>query len=141
VSSSGSIIGGGTLTTTNTGAALQVGDTFQLFASGVSGVTANLQTIDPLNNVSYTWQNNIASSGSISVASVTSIGSPILNVARSGSSLSFSWTGPSRLQAQTNSLNTGLNTNWGDYPGGGASPVNVTIDPANPTVFFRLIQP
>jgi autotransporter-associated beta strand protein len=136
--SGGSITGGGSLTTTNIGPALQVGDTFQLFASGVSGITANLQTVDALNGVTYTWNNNLASSGAITVASVTPIGQPTLGVSQTGNSLTFSWSGPFKLQAQTNSLNIGISGNWGNYPGGSTSPVNVTINPANPTVFFRL---
>jgi hypothetical protein len=35
----------------------------------------------------------------------------------------------------------GLGTNWSDYPAGGTSPAIVTINPSNPTVFFRLSQP
>jgi autotransporter-associated beta strand protein len=138
VTSGGSITGGGSLTTTNIGPALQVGDTFQLFASGVAGITANLQTTDSLNGVSYTWVNNIAGSGAITVATVTSIAPPTLDVSRTGNTLNFSWSGAFKLQAQTNSLATGVNNNWVDYPDGGTSPVNVTINPANPTVFFRL---
>jgi autotransporter-associated beta strand protein len=140
VTSGGSITGGGTLTTTNIGPALQVGDTFQLFATGVPGITANLQTSDALNGVAYTWQDNIASSGSITVLSVTVTQPPTLGVSQSGNTLTFSWTGAFKLQAQTNNLNVGISNIWGDYPGGGTSPVNVTIDPANPTVFFRLAQ-
>jgi fibronectin-binding autotransporter adhesin len=138
VTSGGSITGGGTLTTTNIGSALQVGDTFQLFAAGVSGITANLQTVDVLNAVTYTWNNNIAASGSIQVASVTPIAAPALGVSQSGNTLTFSWTGPFKLQSQTNSLSVGVSSNWGNYPGGSTSPVVVTINPANPTVFFRL---
>jgi Zn-dependent metalloprotease/subtilisin family serine protease len=56
--------------------------------------------------------------------------------------LGLSWIGSGfRLQAQTNSLGAGLSTNWFDYPGGNASPVTITRDPANPSVFFRLIGP
>ena len=136
--SGGSITGGGTLTVTNIGGALQASDTFQLFATGVSGITANLQTVDAVNGVTYTWNNNIASSGSITVASVTPIGQPTLGVSQSGNSLTFSWSGPFKLQSQTNGLAVGVSSNWGNYPGGSTSPVVVTINPANPTVFFRL---
>lgn len=138
VTSGGSITGGGTLIATNIGPALQAGDTFQLFASGVSGITANLQTVDVLNAVTYTWNNNLATTGAITVQSVTPIASPTLNVVQSGNSLSFSWSGPFKLQSQTNSLSVGVGSNWGNYPGGSTSPVNVTVNPANPTVFFRL---
>jgi hypothetical protein len=58
----------------------------------------------------------------------------------SGNTLGFTWTNANvKLQAQTNAAGIQLgDTNWFDYPGGGSSPVNVTIDPANPSVFFRL---
>lgn len=135
---SGTVTGGGTVTVTNLGPALQAGNTFQLFPGGVSGITANLPTVDALNGVTYTWNNNIASSGAITVASVTPIGQPTLNVGQLGNTLTFSWTGPFKLQAQTNSLSVGVSSNWGNYPGGSTSPVVVTINPANPTVFFRL---
>ena len=62
---------------------------------------------------------------------------PVLSLAQSGNTLAFSWTGNFKLQAQTNSIST----NWTDYPSGGSSPVNVTINPANPAVFFRLSSP
>lgn len=138
--SGGSITGGGTLTTTNIGPALQAGNTFQLFASGVSGITANLQTTDSLNGVTYTWQNNLGSNGSITVLSVTPIAPPVLGVSQTGNTLTFSWSGSFKLQSQTNSLNVGLGSNWSDLAGGGTSPVNVIINPANPAVFFRLIS-
>ena len=138
VTSGGSITGGGTLTNVNIGAALQVGDTFQFFTSGVSGITANLQTLDLTNAVTYTWNNNIASSGSVSVASVTPIAPPTLNAVQTGNTIALSWTGPFKLQSQTNSLSVGISTNWFNYPGGTVSPVNVTINPTNKTVFYRL---
>ena len=69
--------------------------------------------------------------------------SPTLGLSRSGGVLTFSWTDAAyNLQSQTNSLNVGLLTNsasWFNYPG--SSPVNITIDSANPTVFFRLLKP
>ncbi|MEI6077630.1 MAG: hypothetical protein WCS94_18765, partial [Verrucomicrobiota bacterium] len=71
----------------------------------------------------------------------SSLAPPTLNFTNNGGgSLQFSWTGNYKLQAQTNTLGTGLSTNWGDYPGGGSSPVNVTVDPAQSSVFFRLNQ-
>jgi autotransporter-associated beta strand protein len=140
-SSSGTITGGGTLTVTNIGGALQAGDTFQIFASGVSGITANLPTSDPVNGRTYTWQNNLPGSGSVTVLTSTPIAPPSLSFSHSGGSLTFSWTGSFKLQAQTNNLGTGLKNVWSDYPGGGSSPVNVTISATNPAVFFRLSSP
>jgi hypothetical protein len=50
-----------------------------------------------------------------------------------------------KLQVQTNSLATGLApspANWVDWPGSESVTQQViTIDPANPTVFFRLAKP
>jgi hypothetical protein len=66
---------------------------------------------------------------------------PTLNLSRNGNALQLSWVGAFKLQAQTNSLSTGIGSTWSDYPNGGASPVNVTITPGNPTVFYRLSSP
>jgi hypothetical protein len=64
----------------------------------------------------------------------------------SGSTLTFTW--PSgqnwRLVGQTNSLSTGLNldTNtWFNVPGGIDGSNSISIDPANPAVFYRLVWP
>ncbi len=43
------------------------------------------------------------------------------------------------LQSQTNALTKGLGTNWVDVPGTAAvTSTNLPIDPANPTMFYRL---
>jgi hypothetical protein len=64
---------------------------------------------------------------------------PLLNGSYAAGVLTLSWSGSGfRLQAQTNSLATGLNGNWADYPGGSTSPVTVNVDPAKGAVFFRL---
>lgn len=80
----------------------------------------------------------LAGSGSLLVASSAA---PTLSFTQTGSSLQFSWTGSYKLQAQTNALSVGLGANWVDYPGGGSSPVTVTVDPAQGSVSFRLRSP
>lgn len=60
----------------------------------------------------------------------------------SGNQLTLSWpadhTGWS-LQTQTNTLNAGLKTNWFNIAGSATTnKVIVTINPANPTVFYRM---
>lgn len=46
------------------------------------------------------------------------------------------------LQAQTNSLSVGLSNNWVTVPGSASvNQINVPINPANGSVFFRLIYP
>lgn len=126
--------GTGTLTVTNLGPALAVGDKFILFSKAMDNGAALTVT-----GSGATWSNNLAVDGSITVASL-SVGQPTLNFTQSGNGMQFTWSGAFKLQAQTNSLSTGLGTNWGDYPGGSSSPVNVTIDSSNGTVFFRLVS-
>jgi len=146
-SSGGSITySGATLNVTNVGPTLQVGDTFQLFTSGTAGFSSiQLQTNDVLNNVKYTWNNNVSTSGSISVASVSSlVNTSPTNIVYSFSSgaLTLSWptdhTGWT-LQSQTNSLKVGLGTNWGDVSGSTTTnKVIIPVNSTNGTVFFRL---
>ena len=113
------------------------GQQFVLFRGAGATNTGNFASLagSPGVNLAFTFTNG--------VLSVVSTGGapPILNMAQAGSTLTFSWSDVAfKLQSQTNTLATGLNTNWSDYPGGGSSPVNATINPANPTVFFRLSQ-
>ena len=73
---------------------------------------------------------------SLTVTEVNSPTPPTLNFLPGVSDLTFSWSEAGfKLQSQTNGLSTG---NWFDYSGGGTSPVTVPVNPANPTVFFRL---
>ena len=129
---------GGTLTVVNVGGALSAGDTFTNF--NTLAFTGNFSSIIGSAGVNLAYAFN-PTNGVLSIVSTGVITPPVLNVAQSGSTLTFSWTDASfKLQSQTNSLANGLKTNWSDYPGGGSSPVGVTINPANPTVFFRLSQ-
>ncbi len=129
---------GGTLTVTLTGA-VAGGDVFTLFnASAYVGSFS--ATNLPALPAGLSWDaSNLSVNGTLAV-----VGPPTLNTSQSGNVLTFSWTGSFKLQSQTNALNVGIqtgNANWFDYPGGASSPVSTTIDPANPSVFFRLISP
>jgi hypothetical protein len=58
-----------------------------------------------------------------------------LQYSYAGGLVTLSWTNPAlHLQAQTN----GLTGAWSNYPGGGTSPVQLTVDRAKAAVFFRL---
>ena len=47
-----------------------------------------------------------------------------------------------RLQAQTNSLTTGLGTNWAAIPGTAAvNHYTNTIDASKPAVFYHMVYP
>lgn len=147
VSVSGSIAYGGTLAATNVGPALQVGDVFHLFPSAVAAFSGvNLATTDAAGYV-YTWNNHVSLDGSISVASVTSPINPnpgTIQFSLSGSSLTLSW--PTNagwlLQSQTNALTGGLGSNWVTLPGSAyLTSTNITINPANGSVFYRMMHP
>jgi autotransporter-associated beta strand protein len=143
------ITGGATLTVTNLGPVLQVGDSFQLFNQAVTGfAVTNLPVTDANNNMLYTWTNKVAINGSIQVlTAIPSVNTAPTNITvqASGGSLALSWpldhTGWT-LQAQTNSFDVGLSTNWVAVTG--SSITNQMIIPINPTngcVFFRLFYP
>ncbi|MDB6111393.1 MAG: Autotransporter-associated beta strand repeat protein, partial [Pedosphaera sp.] len=91
----------------------------------------------------------ITGSGSLQVTPVSTI-NPLqgpIQFSVSGNALALSW--PTNLgwilQSQTNALSTGLVTNsnaWFDVAGSAAvTSTNLTINPTNPTVFFRLRLP
>ena len=85
VSVSGTI--SGTLTVTNAGAALlAVGDSFTLFNKAVSGFTT--VTLP----VGYAWDNQLATSGTITVLSITFPTTPTnITTSVSGGNLTISW--------------------------------------------------
>jgi hypothetical protein len=129
-------VGVGTLAVSNLGPALVVGDRFTFFSKPMENGAAVI-----VSGAGATWANNLAVDGSITVTAISRLA---LGVNRTGNSLQFSWNtslGACKLQAQTNNLNTGLSTNWTDYPGGATSPVTVPIDGTKATVCFRLVSP
>lgn len=74
-----------------------------------------------------------------------SLARPLFDVGVVGGQVKLTWpqdhTGWS-LQAQTNGLNAGLGTNWVTVPGTTlTNQILLPINPANPTVFFRLVYP
>lgn len=87
----------------------------------------------------------IAGTGNLLVASAVASYPTNVSFVRSGNTLTLSW--PSThlgwlLQSQTNSRSVGISTNWFDVPNSGSmTSTNINIDPANPTVFYRLRKP
>lgn len=128
--------GAGTLTVTNLGPALVVGDKFTLFSKPLHQGAALTVT-----GAGAIWANHLDTDGSLSVTAVTV---PALQFTSTGNSLRFSWNtsyGAYRIQTQTNSLAVGLSNDWTDYPGGSTSPMTVPMDATPATVFFRLVSP
>jgi hypothetical protein len=124
-----------TLTVSNLGPALVVGDKFQVFSKAFDQDGGLVTIMAP---AGYAFSNGLDSDGSITVTAVTSTTPPTLGYTPVTGGLQFVWTGGGTLQVQTNALNSGLGTNWVDYPG--SSPVTVPISPVNGSVFFRIKQ-
>ena len=130
----------GTVTVTNLGPALQVGNSFKIFNKAVAN--GNAMTVA---GAGVTWTNKLALDGSIEVISTVANYPTNLSYTVSGNLLGINW--PSThlgwiLQVQTNALKTGITTNWVDVPGtSGATSANITINPSNSSVFYRLRNP
>jgi autotransporter-associated beta strand protein len=138
---------GGVLTVTNLGAALQAGDTFQLFNAGSYTGTFSLTNLPPLAGNLF-WTNTIASNGRIAVANTVSLTPPNIAWQMTGANLSLSWPTDHigwRLLVQTNNIASGLSSNtndWAAVPAAAATnALTVPLDPALPAEFYRLVYP
>lgn len=128
---------GGSLTLTNVGPALAVGDKFTIFSGPVTGGAAMA-----INASGFTVQNNLATDGSVTVTGVSTVSAPAIIASVVGSQLNLSWTGSARVQVQTNPLSVGLSSNWVTIPNSNLSnSYSATISTTNGAVFYRLITP
>jgi len=102
-----------------------------------NGVSAPAGTYNVLNAAPY-----LGGVGNVQVVPGPS-GPATLTNSVSGNTLSLSWPAGQgwRLQTQTNSLTTGISNNWSYVTDGSVSSTNITVNPANPTVFYRLTYP
>lgn len=133
---------GGTLVVRQLAGFLSGGESFKLLAApSYSGSFAKLQ-LPPLTS-GLSWDTSkllidgtIRVQGSVQPVKVSWLMTP--------NALRVSWPTEhlgSLLQAQTNPLTTGLSTTWWDLPGTDrVTDTNLPIDPANPSVFYRLRQ-
>jgi autotransporter-associated beta strand protein len=131
----------GTMVVSNLSGTVTNGQSFQVFGAGGAG---SFSSIVPALGGGLVWNFNPASG-------ILSAGSPIasnptnITFSVSGSTMTLSWPNSHLgwiLQAQTNLLSIGLNTNWADLPGSSAVvSTNLPIVPGNPTVFYRLRHP
>jgi fibronectin-binding autotransporter adhesin len=136
---SGSVTYGGVLKVVPSGT-FSAGQNFTLFTA--SGHSGSFTSIDgsPGAGMHYSFANGV-----LSVLSSIATNPTNITFSVSGGTLTLSW--PSdhtgwRLQSQTNSIGAGLSSNWVDV--GGANTTNqitFQINPANGTVFFRLVYP
>jgi len=132
---SGITYNGGTLVVTNVGSPLVAGDKFYLFSSPVSGLSVS--------GAGTTWQNNLASDGSITaltVPVVVNTNRPVMQVSVTGSTLKLGWPTNRGWTLLTNSVGLNATNQWFPYPGSATlTNVNITINPAKTNVFFRMV--
>jgi len=132
-----------TLTVNNLGTALVVGDSFTLFNKAVTGGGTLA-----IAGGGVTWSNRLAIDGTILVVPSFANYPTNITAAYSSGTLTISWPSTHQgwiLQSQTNSLNVGMtaaSNTWYDVSGSSSSTQQViTVNPVNPTVFYRLRHP
>jgi len=125
---------GGTLKLLNYGPSLVVGDKFNIFGLAVTG--SALTIVSP----GYTFANNLAVDGSVTVTAVAQPATVTGTV--SGGNLNLSWPAAYTglyLQGQTNKVSMGLSTNWVTIPGTAAgNSYSIPVGLTNGSVFYRL---
>ncbi len=142
----GTLTYGGTLMVTNLAGTPAAGNSYKLFNAasytGSFGAT-NLPALGT--GLGWTWN---PASGTIAVVQTVNLTPTNLVSVLYGNQLTLSWPADHtgwRLLAQTNSLSTGLvnNTNaWFTVGGSTATnSVNIILDPAQGTVFYRMVYP
>jgi hypothetical protein len=147
---SGTLSYSGTLTVTAYGDPLAGGDTIYLFQAPEFDTGSSFSTI---NYPAYTLQPGqswsaagLTVDGSIMITTTGPSGPGYITNSVSGSTLTLTWPAGQgwRLVGQTNSLSTGLNPNsaaWGTVSGVSDGSATITLDPTQPAVFYRLVNP
>lgn len=123
---------------------LVAGNSYPLisYAGTANGSLENLQLRMP-----YGWRGALVSGGNlISLASLAVVSTvpPLIDVTITNQQFQISWPADRigwRLQAQTNSLESGLGTNWTDIAASETNQIFMPIDAANGSLFFRLVYP
>lgn len=151
-------VNGGTLTVTNVGSDLVTGDVFHLFNKGITGsgfTTISLPVQNLAATITYVYQTNLVTAGSSPAGTIKVLtgASAIANystnitatVTGGGTGITVAWPATHlgwELMLQTNTLTTGLGNNWvTNYGTASVTSTNYPINPANGTVFYRLVHP
>lgn len=137
---------GGTLIVTNLAGTPVLGNSFQLFTAGAFTGNFAATNLPPLGGgLGWNWN---PANGTLSVISVVNPNPTNIVATLSGNILTLTWPSDHTgwiLQAQTNSLGSGLNATagaWVSVPNSTTTnAVSITIDPTQPTVFYRLQFP
>ncbi len=136
---------GGTLSLTNLAGTLAATDTFKLFsATNYAGSFSAITPAIPAPGLGWNT-NTLTTDGILRLVATVNTTPTNITAVVSGTQLNLSWPADHigwRLQAQTNAPGIGLNTNWGDVTGSTTvNSVSLPIDPANGSVFYRMIFP
>jgi hypothetical protein len=126
------------------------GSNYVTIASGVTDTNYNDTGLSTLTTCYYVISavgagGESTNSAQISVTTQPSATPTSIATALSGNTLTLSW--PSdhlgwHLQVQTNAPGVGLGTNWVTMPGSDLmTGTNITINPTNGAVFYRLVYP
>jgi len=136
---------GGTLRVVTLTGTIAATNTFKLFsATNYSGVFSSILPATPAGGLGWNT-NTLATDGILRIVSTVNTTPTNITTSLAGNQLTLSW--PSdhvgwRLQVQTNSITTGLRTNWVDVAGStSVSNITVAINPANGSVFYRMVYP
>ena len=132
---------GGTLTVNNVGATpLAIGDSFQLFSAANHSGSFALTNLPVLAEGVWSWN---PANGTLSVVSAVPSTPTNITYSFSGSSLELTWPG-SYLgwYAQSNAVSLMDSNSWFDIPGSQtATNLSITVNPAQPEVFYRMRKP
>jgi len=142
VCSGGTLTFSGSLVITNVGAALEAGDTFDLFDAPAFGGTFTIDSRTP--NQIVTWDaDNLSMNGTIRVASVMAPEPPALDWSLSAGSLEFSWPAAyANWIVQSNAVGLHSPESWFDVPGSqSGTHLSIPIVLTTPAVYYRLRQP
>jgi fibronectin-binding autotransporter adhesin len=136
---------GGTLRVVTLAGTIAAGNTFKMFsASNYVGTFASILPNPPLPGLGWNT-NTLATDGTLRVISTVNTNRTNITFTINGNQLTISWPADHigwRLQAQTNPINIGLRSNWFDFPGSTTvNSVTTTLNPANGSVFYRMIYP
>jgi len=130
--------GTGSVTVTNLGADLQVGDTFTLFNKPLTGGNSLIVV-----GGGVTWNNHLGTDGAISVSGSVATTATNLTASFTSSNLTLSWP-PNYLSwlLQSNSSGLTRTTNWFDVAGSGlVTNITIPIQTNRANVFYRLVSP
>jgi autotransporter-associated beta strand protein len=136
---------GGTLRVVTLAGTIASGNTFKMFsASNYFGAFSALSPATP--GAGLGWNTNtLTTDGTLRVVSTVNTTPTNITAVVSGNQLNLSWPADHtgwRLQVQTNTVSVGLRSNWVDVAGSTTvNSISVTINPANGTVFYRMVYP